>query len=576
MQLNSSYDGPKVILIADDLRWKRDLMHSMVLSMLLKPVVATNGREAVELFEKEKPDLVLMDVLMPEMNGMEAAVEIKKLAGDRFLPIIFVSGADEPSAIEKAIDAGGDDFLQWPFPVEILSGKIKAFGRIARIHHQIQRLNEERDVEQEVAEQILSRAVSTANMARDEVSVFKRSAALFSGDIQLSAYRPNGDLNVLIGDFTGHGLASTIGALPLSETFKAMTAKGYEAGEILDQINQKLNRLLPVGKFLAAAMVTIDKTGTARIWNGGIPDVLVFANKEVKHRVVSSQPPLGILRQMAKPKFELLKLSAADQILMLSDGVLEAEGKQQELYGEERLLSVVQNATSDNLIEVLSNDLAAFMAGQRVRDDITLVSLAGNAARLREEPVVSPSANNQASVQALSSDFGEEWRWGIQLHDQHLQRVNPVALAMSYLREMSDPSFSFESVFTILTELYLNALDHGVLGLDSSIKATPDGFARYFQEREQRLSNLKGGSVSLNLMHIHGEHGGRLVIKVCDSGPGFDYLPHIMQDSGAPVVHDGLSGRGIQVVRNLCEKLEYSQNGACVEASFDYDYQTGS
>ena len=100
--------------------------------------------------------------------------------------------------------------------------------------------------------------------------------ALFNGDLLLAAHAPAGQMFVLLGDFTGHGLPAAIGAMPLAETFYGMAAKGYSSTDILREINAKLKQILPVEMFCCATLLDIDaKQGTLRVERraaGWLPD----------------------------------------------------------------------------------------------------------------------------------------------------------------------------------------------------------------------------------------------------------------------------------------------------------------
>lgn len=557
------------VLIADDMRLNREILGQMVTNMGLEPFFAENGSEAVDAFHQQRPSLVLMDINMPEMDGIEATRQIKALAGDAFIPVIFVSGAEGQDVIRDAIDAGGDDYIARPFPFELLEGKIVALRRISELYQQVNRLNLLRDREADVAEQLFSGAVESANVARDQVRIHKQAAETFSGDVQLSAFRPNGELNVLLGDFTGHGLSATVGALPLSETFRAMTAKGYDAEEILAQINRKLHSLLPTGMFLATAMVTLSQDGSARIWNGGLPDVLILSKGEVVHRVSSSHPPLAILRNLNELHFEMYRVKPEDHILLISDGVLEAENFAAELYGEERFEAALKDRTQPDvsLVDRVLNDLGAFVGEQVQKDDISIIDVPGLVVAEEQQCLITePRENLQLEPSVL-----DVWNWNLELQGKSLARINPVAQALSRLQESEGGGDQWHSVFSILTELYVNALDHGVLKLESSIKSTPEGFAQYFSEREQRLENLVGGAVGLYMQHTRLEGGGRLLVRVEDSGDGFDYESWLNKK---PATDSGpFSGRGILLVNDLCESVRYSNGGSTVEVVYLYRNQ---
>jgi len=550
-----------LVLIVDDMRVHQMTQAALVAKMDLGVTFAKNGLEAVEKYRQLDISLILMDVNMPEMGGIEATRLIKKLAGDDFIPVIFISGAEGHDVIRCAIEAGGDDFIQRPFPFELLEGKITALRRIAQLYGQVTELNALRAHEVEVAEQLLSGAVESGNVALDQVYIHKQPAETFSGDVQLTSFRPNGDLNVFLGDFTGHGLTASFGALPLSETFRAMTAKGYDAEEILAQINRQMYRLLPTGLFLAAAIVTLTPEGEARIWNGGVPDVMIFSHGKLVKRVVSDHPPLGILPHMNEIKFDLCVMQPNDHIIMVSDGVLEAQNQAGEMFDEKRFLNAIADDDSlqpNSLVNSVLTSLGDFMAGIAPSDDISLIAIPGRVVNGKSEQLA--TIKDSVKEKSLIHDV---WNWSLELQGQSLARINPVAQLLSRLQESEGVGDKWNSIFSILTELYVNALDHGVLKLESSMKEAPDGFMKYFSERVQRLESLSSGSVSVYLQHMRLPNGGRLQVRIDDSGDGFDYQYWLGNKKFGN--ESQFSGRGILLVSELSESISYTNNGASVE-----------
>lgn len=557
-----------LVLVVDDQKSGRLMLSAALEEFGLDVITAENGSEAVEKFEESCPGLVLMDIAMPVMDGIEATRIIKGIAGRTFVPIVLISGLDDEGVIRRGIDAGGDDFIAKPFSIDLLNAKIRAIQRIRNVYNKVQDLYNVRQREEEVAEQIFSGAVERGNVALDQIKLIKRPASTFSGDVQLTAARPNGDLNILLGDFTGHGLTSVVGALPLAETFRAMTGKGYEAEEILNQINRKLHSLLPTGMFLAASFVTLSKDGSCIVWNGGMPDIMVLTESgEIAHRFESSDPPLGIISNLTDLKLVHYQIHPDHRILMVSDGVLEARNNLDEYFGEKRLLwAIFQGCKEGNLLNRVINSVESFSRGHEQEDDISLIEVPG---RLEVEEAEEDSLPAQLTTQ------GEEscWQWSIQLQGSNLKRVNPVAIALSQLQEIEGPSDNWHQVFTVLTELYVNALDHGVLQLSSALKSSPEGFAEYFKMREESLNNLSQDDyVQILLTHVKEGSGGRLIISVRDSGYGFDHLYWLNLDPDAeeePSIK--LSGRGIILVRELCDSLEYTENGALARAVYTWE-----
>ncbi|RZA11308.1 MAG: response regulator, partial [Proteobacteria bacterium] len=119
---------PLTILIADDNVTDRLLLSSIVRRQGHSVVTAGDGQEAVDVFRQVRPQLVLLDAMMPVMDGFQAAREIKRLAGESLVPIIFLTSLSEEQALVRCLEAGGDDFLAKPYNQVILAAKIVATG----------------------------------------------------------------------------------------------------------------------------------------------------------------------------------------------------------------------------------------------------------------------------------------------------------------------------------------------------------------------------------------------------------------------------------------------------------------
>jgi two-component sensor histidine kinase len=115
----------------------------------------------------------------------------------------------------------------------------------------------------------------------------------------------------------------------------------------------------------------------------------------------------------------------------------------------------------------------------------------------------------------------------------------------------------------VMAELYSNALEHGVLGLDSRLKRDAEGFAQYYRLRNERLVQLSSGYVRVHVQVEPTATGGRMTLHIEDSGPGFD----VEQVLARPLDVDRLSGRGLDLVRQLSSDVRWSDGGrsVCVE-----------
>jgi len=117
------------ILIVDDEPTNCLLLETILLEEGHSVSCAENGREAVKLFEQQRPDLILMDIMMPEMDGYEATRLIKALAGEQFVPVIFLTGITDEYQLARCVECGGDDFLTKPYSKVTLNAKIESLSR---------------------------------------------------------------------------------------------------------------------------------------------------------------------------------------------------------------------------------------------------------------------------------------------------------------------------------------------------------------------------------------------------------------------------------------------------------------
>ncbi len=382
-------DQKRLALVVDDHPVNRKLLQALLIKEGYQTISAEDGNQAVELYVERQPDIVFMDAMMPVMDGFQATTRIKALAGARFVPVIFLTSLSEGDALVKCLEAGGDDFLGKPFDVEILRAKIKAMERISELSRtitkQYQKIESQNQIllrEQVIAEQIYSRAVTADNVASKYIHSLLWPASVFSGDMLLTADCPDGKMHVLLGDFTGHGLAAAVGVLPTAEVFRAMTAKGFSAIEILSVINAKLHKLLPTGMFLCANFVVFEADmKSISIWNAGMPEVLVLGAMDgdglrtvIKRRITSQYVPLGIISEIDKNIVPVsLNIIKGDRVLLCSDGLSEAENSSGEGFG---MLRYEQAATeTQQSFTAIVNALEIFCSKHPFADDVSLVEI---------------------------------------------------------------------------------------------------------------------------------------------------------------------------------------------------------
>ena len=142
-----------------------------------------------------------------------------------------------------------------------------------------------------------------------------------------------------------------------------------------------------------------------------------------------------------------------------------------------------------------------------------------------------------------------------------MRSAEPIPQIVRLLSNATGVRVHEDFISTILSEFYGNALEHGLLKLDSNMKNDEDGFFAYYQARRERLAQLEQGSITLSLDYKNTPTGPTIAIKVSDSGDGFDYEALESKD-------DDSFGRGVNIIEHLCEDVEYSDGGSTVSAIY--------
>lgn len=127
------------ILIVDDVETNRFVLRNIITDMQLQPILAENGVQALRIVERHRPQLILLDVSMPQMDGYEFCRIMKEDPNTRDIPIIFISAYDEPDDIITGFNLGGEDYITKPFIQEVVQARV---GTHLRLHQAAQELAE--------------------------------------------------------------------------------------------------------------------------------------------------------------------------------------------------------------------------------------------------------------------------------------------------------------------------------------------------------------------------------------------------------------------------------------------------
>lgn len=563
---SSAGETTRVLIVGDD-EIQGALLSEILATDGIDTALATSGEQAIARHISYRPDVILMDIAMRGMSGFQTAREIRDQNPETFIPIIFISSLDSPESMVSCLESGGVDCLIKPYNPAVLSLKIKTFRELSQLYKTVK---QQRDKMAEhasylessyaIAEKVFNKVMQSDVLKSEAIKYFLSPIAIFNGDILLAAYRPSGELHVMLGDFTGHGLSAAIGAIPVSDIFYGMTEKGFSISEIIEEINAKLLKTLPRGLFLAASLIEYSHdSGKMMVWNAGLPDVLIFdENGGIQIRVPSKHYPLGVSNTLSLAQsMDVFQLEKGDRLLMFTDGLIEAKNPQSEQYGIERVINVIESNPPGWKINGVHSELVSFVGNKAIEDDITVIEINLDA---MTRPI------RAKKVQEYPKPVvNAEWKVNYCFGPDILRQVDPLPNIVQTLMDLQKLHKYKQDIFVILKELFVNAIDHGLLKLDSCIKKGANGFSLYMLEREKRLAKLEQGIISIELIHKVHPQGGMLDVYMYDSGDGFD-VRAFHNKLGQEV--SGYHGRGLLLVKNICDTLEFNEKGNEIHARY--------
>lgn len=546
----------KKILVVDDTLTNRILLKQTLAALGDYEVIeAVSGKEAISQFKKEKPDLILMDIMMPDMDGCEATAAIKSDMGDDHTPIIFVTALSAESSLATALATGGDDFISKPFHVDVLNSKIIAHLRIRELNQQLNAknnlllgYNQQLENEQGLIEHFFEHAIQQSFLDDDIIKYHMSSMSTFNGDLLLTERGPEGGLYLVMGDFSGHGLTAAMGTLPVAMIFFKMVHENAAVGDIAREINLQLYKLMPHNMFFVASILELSSRGDVMsIWTGGMPESYWLSKDgQLKGLIHARHMPLGILSdEEFSSSTQVLNIENEDKIYLYSDGVIEALNPEGEQFGEQRLNDVLI-AEGDNRFNEILNTLNKFTGENSQNDDITLIELNCRAI---------PAAQD---IEEKGIDAALLWDISVSLSAKDMRIDNPVGKLSDIVSSMPFVTRHKGALHVLLFEVYMNALDHSILNIESSNKNDENNFSGYYEKREEKLKELKEAFIDFNFNFIVKENNHYLKINVKDSGCGY-------KETNNELAGEMLHGRGLNIINSFCEDVTFSDDGKTLE-----------
>jgi len=496
-------------------------------------------------------DAIILDSHLNDNGGISLLTIIHSNQPDA--AVLMASASYDPVLFVNAFMAGIDDFFIKPVNLELMWLKIEK----SVSQNELKRLNKDQQVkltllladqqqEQNAALYVFQSMFQQMNMSSTAIEQWVQSSSILSGDCILHCQGSDGSWYLILADAMGHGLAAATSLMPVMQTFSTMAQKSLPLVNIVFELNEKLCLQLPDDRFVAAVLVRIKPTQQeVEIWNGAMPAVLVIDKdgREVG-RAPSKHMALGILEGFEfSVNMEVFGINDIEHIVLLSDGVLETELVDFKVLTLAKIPEAFEEFEASGITPM--DKLRGHFLDEKVvaEDDISICIV--NFPNLLIDIFES---KDKSISQPLTIGCGFKFSGAsIRLTDVsgqviELLKMQSVGMAM------------VAATYTIISELYNNAVEHGLLGLESVIKETAGGFMHYYEMRTQGLLRLSNNDFVILELKLDIQTN-QLEILMEDSGPGFQ----VEIKSGDEKLK--YYGRGFDLIKQLACSFEIISPG---------------
>jgi sigma-B regulation protein RsbU (phosphoserine phosphatase) len=376
------------ILIVDDTPVNLRLLSQMLAEQGYHVRPVPNGPLALAAARAEPPDLILLDIRMPEMDGYQVCERLKADAQTRDIPIIFVSALDATQDKVKAFSAGGVDYVTKPFRTEEVLARVGTHLALRALHEQLLEANARM-----AAELALAGEVQASFLPRQvpEVPGWLMSATLkpareASGDFYDFISLPDGQWGIVVADVTDKGAGAAL-YMALSCTLIRTYAVEYprRPERVLGAANRRILKDCSASQFVTVFYGVLDPTTGLLVYcnAGHCPPFRFGTRGDGVQELVRTGIPLGIYKDRTWRQ-ETVQLDPGDVLVLYTDGITEAHHGPPLLFGKERLVESVQatlgaagsqHPSARELRDGLLADVHAFTGGAPRSDDIALIVL---------------------------------------------------------------------------------------------------------------------------------------------------------------------------------------------------------
>ena len=368
------------ILLVDDNPTNLQVLFQTLEGVGCKLLIAKNGNGALAIAGKALPDLILLDIMMPDIDGYEVCRQLKADPATADIPVIFLSALGETEDKVKGLHLGAVDYITKPFQPDEVIARVNTHLTIHRLKREVEsqkdQLKHELEVVSEVQRKLLPKKLP-------EIDGFKLAAhyetsRYAGGDYYDTIEIAENSWGFLIADAEGHSAPAAVLMAMTCALFRAYSASPNDPAAVLHYLNQHLCKVADPSFMTALYAVYDAGQQTMRVARAGQPLPMIYRSSEKKAFEIDNPGvyPLGIEPYEIEIPVTEIKLMPGDRFLIYTDGLSERFNAEGETYGEQRLLQPLATdnaATPQDVVAAIMGDVEQFAGDHPADDDQALL-----------------------------------------------------------------------------------------------------------------------------------------------------------------------------------------------------------
>jgi len=380
----------RILVVDDEPAFTYEIQHYLE-EKNYNVVIARNGREALNLVDRGDIDLILLDIIMPVLNGVEVTNILKRNPATKDIPIIVVSTMTEYKDRVEFFRIGANDYMPKPIDAGELQARVAMQLQVVRLRREIEKVNLSLSEKNKLLEEYFARIEHDLAVARRVQRALQPNQQWSSAGVDVQYKHVCKDLgsdfidyleddqglfHLILADVSGHGIPSALLASQLKVLFLTMSQRALSPKKTVEQINQLSGRFLSEGYYFTAIYLQYNPTTRQlSLVNAGHVPLLYFDRKTGKAKLVESDnAPLGFF-DAEQYKETQLNTQPGDFAVVLTDGITEHMNANNEMFDISGVIEVVKanrELEPGEIVDQLFAQAREFGSTPVFSDDVTI------------------------------------------------------------------------------------------------------------------------------------------------------------------------------------------------------------